>query len=260
MLIGCCAPFGQAELLSGLHYDTITLAASEVIAWSPETAGRAKKTLNTYGLQCNSLNSFCGKSLRLTGEGFSTEKVREYARKLAIPASRLGVSYVGVGAPASRNLKGSAEGRAAMIQFHSAMEAICQVFCEYGIQILLESVCSRECNFITTVREAFTFVQEAGLPNLHLVYDIYHEQAMNQPLQVIEEAAEEIRVVHIAEDCAGSRYYLSQQHAGTYREYWSALKKIGFQGELTVESFVGETVRGIEESRCVIRLLEEGTL
>lgn len=259
MLIGCCAPFEQAKLLSNLHYDTITLAASEVATWSCEEAGRVKETLDIYDLQCNSLNSFCESSLCLTGAGFSKERVREYANKLAVPASQLGISYIGIGAPASRNVNEPGERGMAMVQFHEAMEEICEIFKKYGIEVLLESVCNRECNFITTVKEAFAFVQEAGLPNLHLVYDIYHEQVMNQPIQVVEEAAEEIRVIHIAEDCAESRYYLSRKRAGEHRKYWNALKNIGFQGEFTVEAFVGGTVKGIEESRQVIRLIEEGS-
>lgn len=258
MLIGCCAPFEQAKLLSNLNYDTITLAASEVVTWSPEHVGTVKKILDTYGLRCNSLNSFCERSLCLTGAGVSKERIREYANKLAVPASQLGISYIGIGAPASRNVNELGEWGTAMEQFRGAMEEICEIFKKYGIEVLLESVCNRECNLITTVKEAFTFVQDAGLPNLHLVYDIYHEQVMNQPIQIIEEAAEEIRVVHIAEDCAESRYYLSRKCEQEYRKYWNALKKIGFQGEFTVEAFAGETAKGIEESRRVIRLIEKG--
>lgn len=257
MMIGCCTSFDMAETLKEFHYDAITLAATDVVTWNREKTLQVRDQLREYGLKCNSMNSFCSGSLRLTGDGFSREAVRDYAKELAERAELLGIPYVGIGAPEARNLSRPEEKERAWEQFHQAMEEVCHVFSEYGMEALLESLCARACNFITTTEEALKFVKEAGIKNLHLVYDIYHEGVMNQSLDVIRKAAKEIKVVHIAQDSSSARYYLSEEHLEEYRKYWKVLEEIGFRGEFTIEAFEGDIRRGMEESMRVIHLLRE---
>lgn len=125
--------------------------------------------------------------------------------------------------------------------------------------VLMESVCSVECNLVTTTREAAAFIQGVRRSNLHLVYDVYHEAMEGQSIDVIRDVADEIRVVHIAQDVNhGQRAYLDEEHLAAYRPYWDMLTRVGYQGEWNIESFVGNVEAGLKNSMTVIKRLRKG--
>lgn len=121
------------------------------------------------------------------------------------------------------------------------------------MEILMESVCSVECNFITTTRQALEFVRSIERSNLHLVYDMYHEFMERQPLCGIEEAADEIRMVHAAQDAGKQRAYLSPDQVEAFRAYWDALQKVGYTGEWNIEAFVGDVS---DELRSTMQVMD----
>lgn len=123
----------------------------------------------------------------------------------------------------------------------------------------MESVCSVECNLVTTTREAAAFIQGVRRSNLHLVYDVYHEAMEGQSVDVIRDVADEIRVVHIAQDVNhGQRAYLDEEHLAAYRPYWDMLTRVGYQGEWNIESFVGNVEAGLKNSMTVTKRLRKG--
>lgn len=187
-----------------------------------------------------SLNSFCPASLRLHGAGYSHDAVLQFTRTVLERGNRLGFRYLGIGAPASRNLLPGEDPVRAMEEFRQVIGDICALAAQYGMEILMESVRSVECNFITTTRQALRFVREMRGKNLHLVYDIYHEFMERQPVSVIDEAADEIRVVHAAQNAKQKRAYLFPDQSEVFCPYWQALQKVGYgyRGRLrTPEAF-----------------------
>ena len=169
--------------------------------------------------------------------------------------NRLGFRYLGIGAPASRNLLPGEGPAQAMEEFRQVIGDICALAAQYGMEILMESVCSVECNFITTTRQALRFVREMRCKNLHLVYDIYHEFMERQPVSVIDEAADEIRVVHAAQNANQKRAYLFPDQSEVFRPYWQALQKVGYAGEWNVEAFEGDCTEGLRQTMKTMQLL-----
>lgn len=258
MKIGCCIDISRYDALVACGYESIALAAKDIAVWDEETFRTAKKKLAEGKLKTISLNSFCTPELRLNGRGFDPEKVAAYTALVCRRGSELGFRYLGIGAPSSRNLKPGDDLVRCRAQFMQALNIMCTEAAKYGVEILLESVCSLECNFLTSTREALEIVRELGLPNLHLVYDIYHEYMENQPLDVIYEAGDEIRVVHIAQNVDNKRAYLDEAHLGEYKAYWNALRKIGYEGEWNLEAFVGEPEEMLPHSMKIMKKLKEG--
>ena len=255
MLIGCCIDLFRYDTLAACGFDSITLAAKDVVEWDEETFRSAQKKLKDGPLKTISLNSFCTPGLRLNGSGFDLAAVEAYTRRVCQRGSRLGFRMIGIGAPASRSLRPGDALPQCREQFKHSLSVMCRVARDYGMEILLESVCSLECNFITTTLEALQLLRELKEPNLHLVYDIYHEYMENQPLSVIAEAAEEIRVVHIAQNVDNRRAYLHADQAEIYRAYWDALKNAGYTGEWSLECFEGDPKQQIPASMEIIRHL-----
>lgn len=242
------------DLLVDAGYESITLAAKDMAAWDERTMEQYREKLEAGPLHRISLNSFCTPDLRLCGKGYDPQRVREYMTLIAARGASLGFRYVGIGAPGSRNLQPRDNREIAWNEFLQTIRILCDVAAEYGMEVLIESVCSLECNFITTTREALKLVREADRRNLHLVYDIYHEMMENQPLDVIEEVGSEIRVVHIAEADNGQRIYLKNSEKAKYEQYWKALQQAGYDGEWNLECFAGKPAKELPIS---MKLMEQ---
>lgn len=258
MKIGCCIDISRYDELVACGYESIALAAKDVAGWDEETLAAAEKKLKAGPLKTISLNNFCTPELPLNGRDFDIWKVFDYTMRVCRNGSRLGFRYIGIGAPKSRSLAEGDDPAVCREQFKQALKIMCQVAGNYGMEVLMESVCSLECNFITTTREAMELLRELKMENLHLVYDIYHEYMEKQPLSVIGEAGSEIRVVHIAQDVNGKRAYLDEAHMDEYRAYWNALQAIGYEGEWNMECFVGEVSEELPRSMDIMRRIKEG--
>ena len=255
MKIGCCIGIEYYDILAKLGFDSITLAGVDVVAWSEEQFVSVLTKMQSGALQSISINSFCPAALRLTGSNADTVEIRNYTRKLCARAERMGVRYIGIGAPKSRNVDRDNTYALAWKQLQAAFTVICEEAVRVGIDVLLEPVCKLECNLINTMQEALRFLEEMQLPNLHLVYDIYHEDAESQPLSVIAEAGDEIRVVHIAQNVNNERCYLDPAYTEKYRAYWDALQKIGYQGEYNLEAMVGNPCYELPRSYRILKEL-----
>lgn len=258
MKIGCCIDISQYDTLVANGYDSIALAAKDVADWDEATLCAVEKKLKEGPLATISLNSFCTDALQLKGKSFDLQTVCDYTERVCSRGKRLGFRCIGIGAPKSRNLQPGDDAELCREQFLLALVGMCRVAEKYDMDILMESVCSLECNFVTTTSEALEILRELKLKNLHLVYDIYHEYMENQPLSVIREAGDEIRVVHIAQDLGGKRAYLDEEHMADYRRYWDALTEIGYTGEWNLESFVGDVAQELPRSMAIMRQIKEG--
>lgn len=255
MKIGCCIDISWYDQLVNLGYDSISLAAKDIVSWDETTFLKAKERIKRGPLKTISLNSFCTADLRLNGRGFDLNRIEEYTDLVCRRGKELGFRYIGIGAPQSRNVRESENREVSKEQFLKALRCMCQTAEQYEMEILLEAVCSVECNFITTTWEALDLIQKAGFERVHLVYDIYHEYMERQPLSVIKEAANEIKVVHIAQNINGYRAYLLDEYLNQYRAYWNALKEIGYTGEWNLECFAGDPAVELSNSLNIMKEL-----
>lgn len=253
MKLCCCTEIKYYDLLVASGYDAIALAGVDIVAWSEEELYAAVKKLQEGPLEHESINRFCEGSLRLHGLRMDLQAIEAYTRKLCQRAALLGFRYIGIGAPVSRNLEPGEHADAAMEEFVRALRLICNIAREYGLDILLESVCSMECNFLTTTWEAAALMEQIQISNLHLVYDIFHEQMEQQSLSVLHQYIDQIRTVHIAQLQKGARGYLQMEKLAEYMVYWEVLSSCGYEGDFSVEAFLGDPADGIRESALVLQ-------
>lgn len=104
MKLGTCVPLEQYETLVDCGYQSIALAAKDVAAWSEAELAHARRILTQGSLERISFNRFCPETLRLHRPGYSREAVRQFTKTVLERGHLLGFRYLGVGAPASRNL------------------------------------------------------------------------------------------------------------------------------------------------------------
>ena len=162
----CCAGIEYASAVAGADYDAIVLPG---IALAKYTAGefadiRAKFARES--MQCNGINMFCDADLRLCGTGYRLERVLEYSKRLAERAHSLGAYYIGIGAPKSRSIYDDFDRERALDQLSECFCAISSVFKSAGVMLLIEAVCTAECNFIVNSGEAAQLARRINDDNI----------------------------------------------------------------------------------------------
>jgi sugar phosphate isomerase/epimerase len=253
MKIGCCAGFQYYDLIARSGYNTIILAGKELASLDKNQFIDVRKKIEEGPLEAIGLNAFCGHEIKLTGLDFDFNLFSEYTKFLLDRAAQLKLHYIGIGAPRSRNIYSGDRRENSLEQLRKTLYSICNLARPYNIDILLESVCSIECNLITTTREALEEIRTLGIDNLHLVYDIYHEYVESQSPEIIKLAYDEIRTVHLAQNGKQGRLYLNEKTKDDYTTYLTALKETGFNAEICVEAFIGEPKEEIPRSAIILK-------
>lgn len=240
MKYGCCLGIDHYDLIRQCQADTICLPAKDIAAAEPARFKAIADIIQQGTLEANALNSFCPPEIRLNGPDFDLARLQDFMALLLERSAQLGIKYIGIGAPQSRSIPaGFAEDRAGA-QFDQAIDQIARQAKAYDIDILLEAVCSIECNFITTTDEALAVVRRLGLPNVSLVYDMYHAYMMNETAESILKARDSIKLVHIAKNVSGHRDYPDAQMFTDMRALFQGLQDIAYSGEIDVEAFYGD--------------------
>lgn len=254
MVYGCCTTIDKYDLLISSGYDRIILPAADITAMNTETFEQLTRTLGGP-VKCHALNNFCTPQLRLCGDRYSEEAVADYSRLLAERASRLGVRYIGVGAPKSRSIPPDFPRGMAVDQFEKSMRALSSACARYDIVVLLEAVCELECNFITTTEEAADFVEYMKADNFKLVFDTYHAYMMGEDAAPLRRAIKHIELVHIAQNIDNQRHYLRHDNFAEYQVFFNALLEGGYDGEVSVEAFYDDMEEQLDETLEIMKRL-----
>lgn len=259
MKLGCCISGACYDLAAAAGYDSIAFPGVELAAAEDERFEQMAAKVAAGPLSVFSVNSFCPDSLRLTGADLDLAALEAYARRLFPRAAGLGAKYIGIGGPVSRSTRPGESTASAVADLERSLTLLCHIGEEYGLTILLESVCALECNVVTYTHEAADIVRRLKPANLGLVYDIYHAHMMHEDPDYILQVAELIRVVHIARNVDNKRGYLREENIPEYLPYIRALVKAGYDGECNMEAFAGDLIEELPRSKRILERLISGS-
>jgi|GEM_PF-1914179 len=257
MKLGCCADIKYYDLIASCGYDTICLSAAALYAMSDEEFEACKKKISEGPLELIGLNGFYKDGVFLNGPKYSEEILTEYTEKICARGEALGCRYLGIGAPKARNVHEGDDPKEMLGMFKESLRLMCGIASRHGMDILLESVCSAECNLVLTAREALAIVRELDISNLGLVYDIFHDRYEGESLDIIDEAAPYIGTVHLAEEAQSKRIYLKEENEEIYKTYYDRLLKAGCRCEFDLECLAGDHVSGIKNSIAILKRIME---
>lgn len=134
-----------------------------------------------------------------------------------------------------------------------AMQRLADYAADKGININLEVVNRYETNIMNTGLEGLAFLDQVDRPNAYLHLDTYHMNIEEDGMEKSVLAAKDrLGYVHIGESHRG---YLGTGNVD-FDTFFGALKKIGYQGPITFESFSSEVVDpNLSNTLCVWRNL-----
>lgn len=105
---------------------------------------------------------------------------------------------------------------------------------ELGVTLCVEPLNRFETYFLNTQEDAARFIDEIGEPNVRVHYDTFHANIEEKdPVQALRTLGTRVGHVHISENDRGIPGTGHVDWQGTLR----ALKDIGYNGWLTIESF-----------------------
>lgn len=158
-----------------------------------------------------------------------------------------GVLYCSLGkypGPASR------ENRANSV---AAMQRLSDYAADKGINVNFEVVNRYETNIMNTGIEGLAFLDEVNRPNTFIHLDTYHMNIEEDGMEKsVIAAGDKLGFVHIGESHRG---YLGSGNVD-FDTFFTALKKINYQGPITFESFSSAVVDpALSNALCVWRNL-----
>jgi D-psicose/D-tagatose/L-ribulose 3-epimerase len=231
-------------------YDYIELAIFD--PWSFDIA-MTKDLLQEFNLRAHASLGLSAKTDVTSPDALIVKKGDELLCKVADVLHALGgTELCGVIYSSLAKYPGPAskEARASSV---AAMQRLADYTAELGINIDLEVVNRYETNIMNTGLEGLEFLDQVNRPNAYIHLDTYHMNIEEDGLQKsVLAAGERLGYVHIGESHRG---YLGTGNVD-FDSFFTALKKINYQGPITFESFSSAVVDpALSNTLCVWRNL-----
>lgn len=249
----CCATLDKAKAVAAAGFDRIALPGSYVAACGDREIERICATLAETGLTCWSLNAFCPAEIKLVGEGYDGSALARYTQRLARNAKRIGVQAVGIGAPNSRELPAGFDRDLAMRQWETSLRILSDVLGCENLEALAEPLCTLECNWMNTTEEVCAVLDRLRLPNVGMVFDMYHAFVEKDGVEAVRRAMRYVREVHIAQFVNGEKHYLREDHAADCAGYFRLLREVNYSGEIAVEATYDALEEALPRSNMLLR-------
>lgn len=244
MLIGCCGTTDTYDLISHMGYDYIELSSRQIMSLSDKTFDAYVQHYKTCTFPCLAFNDYCDKATPITGPGYQRDITYAYANKLCQRGAALGVKTIGIGAPSARMLPTYYSCEKADSELMDFLHTLCGVAQPYGITILLEAVHQYMCNYLNYTSHAQKIVQMLNIPNLGIVFDLYHAKIMKENRNDMIAALPYIKHLHISTDLQNhARGFLTEEDIPELFDLIKTATDAGYIGNISVEAaerFLGQ--------------------
>jgi sugar phosphate isomerase/epimerase len=219
------------EKVSRLGYDGVELALRDS---SEIDVGRVREALDKYGLEIPVISSgrvFAeGKVWFTHPDKLVRREAVETMKGLVRLAVQLG-SKVNVGRV--RGFIGDGESREiAEARFIECMRECADLASELNVEMLIEPVNRYETNYINSVSDALTVLDNLAHPNVTVMPDVFHMNIEDASITaILKQAGARVGYVHFADS---NRYAPGQGHLD-FTEIVSTLNEIGYNWYVTAE-------------------------
>lgn len=232
--IGVCTRIDNAAMLSQCGYTYIEESTGHFLMpeKSDEEFDVMLESARKASIPVKACNSFIPGKLKSVGPNAVHEDILAYVETAFRRAQMAGLEYIVFGSGGSRSIPDGFSRDEARQQFINLCKAMAPIAAKYDIVVVLEPLNSGECNFINSVSEGGEIVNEVNHPNFMLLADIYHMLKENEGPESITKYGHLIKHTHIAEEQDRAA---PGTHNEDFKPYFKALKKVGYEGRMSVE-------------------------
>lgn len=233
--VGICTQYSNGESMKKYGYTYIEENVGRFLVpdKNEEEFENIQKNAAGFPLPIKACNSFIPKELKSVGPEAVHDEILKYAETSFRRAQKAGIEIIVFGSGGSRTIPDGFSREKARQQFVELGKKMASIAAKYKVTVVLEPLNSNECNFINSVSEGGEIVEEISHPNFRLLADIYHMKVEGESPESIIKYGHLIHHIHIAEK-------EDRAVPGTYNEdfrpYFNALKKINYQGKISIEA------------------------
>ena len=251
MKIGACSPLERIELLEGLGFDQIEIAAAYVATLDTAAVAELKQLFADRKIALHSCNCMFPGSITPLHKDEGLVEAKAYLADVMPKLKELGVTKAVFGSGYYRRMPEEIpqEKRRQMIRdLLVVMEGEAR---KSGVTVVIEPLNKKETNMLVTTAEAMEYIQELNLPNLKLLVDLYHFYCEDEPMERVYEYGPYIRHVHIAEPT--HRDFLRESDEYDYAPFFQALRDIGYEDGVMFEGGQGDYDAGVAQTYPVLK-------
>lgn len=258
MKIGVCLSVFDDKIkrLPELGADYIETNLTQLSEHSFSEISERKKLLSTLGAECYSANCLFPGDIRLTGKDVDYGRISEYIEDVFAKAAILGLKIAVFGSGKARSVPDGFSRDAAHDQLKRLLGDIIAPAAEkHGIVYCIEPLRHQETNVFNTCTDAAKLIREVDSDRIRLLVDLYHMDSENEPRETLLGCGDILSHAHIA-SAKNSRNIPQPGDGEDYGEFFSILKKIGYQGGISLEGGAGEDFcAGVSSSIAYLRTI-----
>ncbi len=189
-------------------------------------------------------------SLPCVGPAVNQDALMAYTETALRRASQAGVGTIVFGSGGSRRIPAGFDADQAREQLIGYLRQTMPIASKHGVTLALEHLNRGETNMINRLSQAVEIVQAVDHPNLKMLVDIYHLLRENEAPEEVVKVGRYIHHCHIAEP---EKRLAPTTMKDDFRPYFSALKRVGYRGRLSIEAGWGDLATELPLALAVLR-------
>jgi sugar phosphate isomerase/epimerase len=233
--IGACAGYKDGEVLANAGFSFIeeNVQSFLVPTKGEEEFDQILQASKSSPLPIQAFIIFLPGSLKSVGPNALHAEILNYAEVVFRRAQKAGGRLVVFGSSGSRSVPEGFSREEATKQMIVLGKLLGPIAAKYDVTVVLESLNTKECNFINNLTEAGEIVKAVNHPNYRLLADIYHMKMEGEGPESILNYGHLIKHVHVAEKEGRA---VPGTHGEDLSLYYQALKLSGYEGLISLES------------------------
>lgn len=233
----CCAP-DKIEIAARLGFDYMEGNLSALAGMPEEDYQALLRKAPSFPIPFLKCNCFLPGDIHVTGPEAKPEEQRAYLERAFSRAHALGVETVVFGSGGARRVPEGFSHVTAWRQIADFLRLVGEYGEKYQISTAIEPLRRKECNIINLVSEGTLLSALVNHPRVGVLGDTFHMLCGSEPWASLEYAGEKLLHVHISHplpDLSG-RDFPAPGDGCDYAEIFQALKRMGYQGDVSLEA------------------------
>ena len=251
MKIGLCTGLENLELTRRLGFDYIECTVSGIAALPDAEFEKALADVKASSIKVERANVLFPPSIKLFGPEKDQKVIDEYLEKAFVRVSALGGKAVVFGSGKARAIPADVPFGRGYRELVAATKHIGEIAGKHGLCIVVEPLNRDESNCINSVKEGAMLEADVDSPHVGLLADLYHMLKENESMENIL-AAKILRHTHIAL-LEGRGFPIKATEE--VRAFFDALKKINYDGTMSIEGRTEDLEKDAAQSLEVLRSL-----
>ncbi len=243
---------GYVDAIARAGFDYIELPLAQVMDLADAEFDTLLKQLAASGLPCLAFNNCFPVHFRLTGPAIDEAVVDDYFTRAMTRVERAGASRVVFGSGPAKMVPAGFPMDEAFDQIAALLRRLAPAARAHGVTIAIEPLRHQECNIINTYAEGCRLARAVDDANVKVLVDYYHLGTEREPASDIIENAHLLCHAHTARlEARGFPTVLDDE---LNRDFYSALKAIGYDGGISLEAYTDDFEREAPASLAFLRV------